>query len=84
MLGLLWTASGLNKFGPYLLGMLLIGLVVCAAYWFGRSSGISSAKQKQLADSLNRLSKEAQDRAAIQSMRSSTAREQLRKRWRSQ
>lgn len=84
MLSMLWTATGLNKLWPYMVVAGIVCAVVVAAYLQGRQSGQASAKSKQLTDSLNQLSKEAKDRAVIQSMRSSAAREQLRKRWSSQ
>jgi hypothetical protein len=81
MLALMWQAIGGNKLLPYIVVVLILMVILCTVYLQGRTAGTTGEKTKRLGDSLNRLHKEAQDRARIESMSSSAAREQLRKRW---
>ncbi|AGC35645.1 hypothetical protein RHEph03_gp018 [Rhizobium phage RHEph03] len=78
---LLLNATGISKLWPYIIVALIVMVILVAAYIQGRSSGIASASTKQLNDWLNTQHREAKQRADIESMRTSTAREQLRKRW---
>ncbi len=75
------TASGLNKLWPYLLVVLITMVILVAAYWQGKSAGTQSASTERLKDSLNRMAKEAQQRADIEATRSDIARDRLRQRW---
>lgn len=81
MLALMWQGIGGNKLLPYITVALIVMVILVTVYSQGRHSASANEKQKQLSDSLNRLHKEAQDRARIESMSTSAAREQLRKRW---
>ncbi|QIG73176.1 hypothetical protein [Rhizobium phage RHph_I40] len=81
MFAALISMTGLNKLWPYVTVALIVMVILVAAYIQGRSSGAAGASAKQLNDWLNTQHREAKQRADIESMRTSAAREQLRKRW---
>ena len=80
-IGLLWKASGANRIVPYLVLAGVVLLVIGTAYMQGKSAGKNSESTKRLNDSLNRIHKEAKDRATIHSIESAAARRQLQDRW---
>lgn len=81
MISMLLAASGLKRLWPYLAVAGIVALIILTSYMQGRSAGTAGAKQKQLNDWLNTQYKETTDRAKIESMSTTAAREQLRKRW---
>lgn len=80
-IGLLWKASGANRIVPYLVLAGVVMIVVVTVYMQGKSAGKNSESTKRLNDSLNRIHKEAKDRATIHSIESDDARRRLRERW---
>jgi type II secretory pathway component PulJ len=81
MLATLLQFTGLNKLWPYLVLGSVIVLTIAAVYVQGQRSARAASEAMQLNDWLNTRYKEAKDRAAIQSMRSTDVRKQLRDRW---
>lgn len=77
----LWTASGINKYLPYI--FLVVGAIatIITVYLKGQTAGSSTVLNKQLNDSLKVRVQEAKDRAKIQSLNTDAARIRLRDRW---
>lgn len=77
----LWQATGLNRFTPYILTILVTTGIIVAVYMQGRREGKSSALSKQQTDWLKQYHREVTNRADIQRMRTADARDRLRERW---
>jgi ABC-type bacteriocin/lantibiotic exporter with double-glycine peptidase domain len=72
---------GLNKIWLYVALVCMVLAMIAGVYLSGRAAGNSAAKTKQLSDALKNLSLETKKRAAVEAMKSSDARAQLKKKW---